>query len=264
MPQIYGISLYLQGTPYYALLRLLTARYIPVPTGNAFYLAFHLSKKSVYPCTYRERPDIIEPADSYVGISLYLQGTQKFLLSESASHWYIPVPTGNAYKKTILQVKNKVYPCTYRERLNHIRYRYLERGISLYLQGTPLMPSTNRALQRYIPVPTGNASSHLIVTLVISVYPCTYRERSLFFLDLCSYCGISLYLQGTLRFWLYNCLNWRYIPVPTGNARPIIFNCFLISVYPCTYRERPSDIVIMSSCSGISLYLQGTRFHCND
>ena len=171
-----GISLYLQGTRYMRSGYETKWRYIPVPTGNAFYLAFHLSKKSVYPCTYRERPDIIEPADSYVGISLYLQGTLFSTTINLSLVRYIPVPTGNSspIKNSIYLIA--VYPCTYRELCLQFDQVFVHHGISLYLQGTPVKFIFDVAIVRYIPVPTGNSRLSGASLGVFAVYPCTYRE----------------------------------------------------------------------------------------
>ena len=73
--------------------------------------------------------------------------------------------------------------------------------------------------------------------------------------------GISLYLQGTLIFFLLFMLIDRYIPVPTGNSQPENRIKHKIRVYPCTYRELKWGIRTINWGRGISLYLQGTLDH---
>ena len=90
-----GISLYLQGTHLNLFHRGLIRRYIPVPTGNSPDDTDHACETSVYPCTYRELPDIER-------------------LTYPASR-YIPVPTGNSHLRKKPKVLKTVYPCTYRE-----------------------------------------------------------------------------------------------------------------------------------------------------
>ena len=50
-----GISLYLQGTLMQFSNCLTKSRYIPVPTGNAWWCPGYRLARTVYPCTYRER-----------------------------------------------------------------------------------------------------------------------------------------------------------------------------------------------------------------
>ena len=174
-----GISLYLQGTRFNGFKKRIAQRYIPVPTGNALFLHTGLIIQTVYPCTYRERAKLFIVIVFFFGISLYLQGT---LL------------------KTILVIIN----------IN---------GISLYLQGTLHFDRKRCKITRYIPVPTGNSPKYWFCKKWYAVYPCTYREllRKLNHESM-SY-GISLYLQGTQRITGVEVMNWRYIPVPTGNSQ---------------------------------------------
>ena len=175
------------------------------------------SGMTVYPCTYRELSVTNQKEIFDVGISLYLQGTlQKMLMILSQ----LPV-----------------YPCTYRELWSVRSIGWRTSGISLYLQGTPCPLDLIWAIWRYIPVPTGNSCQKDIFNLLITVYPCTYRELYLFVYSAQFAHGISLYLQGTRE------LSWamvkllRYIPVPTGNSNCSLDKFWLATVYPCTYRE---------------------------
>ena len=113
---------------------------------------------------------------------------------------------------------------------------------------------------RYIPVPTGNALESVLKNEPLSVYPCTYRELNLKYADLKYSDGISLYLQGTLKFLLPPSWDHRYIPVPTGNSDIYNKNESLFLVYPCTYRELITGGAKAIMEAGISLYLQGTHF----
>ena len=150
---------------------------------------------------------------------------------------YIPVPTGNSSFSISYRVSWAVYPCTYRE-LKFLKYdKVAKNGISLYLQGTLFHRHPYRPFHRYIPVPTGNSPPSSPYVIVISVYPCTYRELGIHQFAGPSKHGISLYLQGTHLIARPQILWLRYIPVPTGNSiggNAIVRRC---SVYPCTYRE---------------------------
>ena len=150
---------------------------------------------------------------------------------------YIPVPTGNSNSlKTISEIFS-VYPCTYRELPRHRACSRYITGISLYLQGTLPLWNSNCVPRRYIPVPTGNSEQQIRTKILVSVYPCTYRELICTPRDVGLTYGISLYLQGT-RHWQLKLLHWeRSIPVPTGNSPLAIKAAALGAVYPCTYRE---------------------------
>ena len=172
-------------------------RYIPVPTGNSPPSSPYVIVISVYPCTYRELPDLIEPADSYVGISLYLQGTLLNKTIYTLCKRYIPVPTGNSSSDSNSGTIFAVYPCTYRELSNHKSTHRVSDGISLYLQGTLDNKTLHISEFRYIPVPTGNSKNIWQTVNTCAVYPCTYRELYVLVLQNEQEHGISLYLQGT-------------------------------------------------------------------
>ena len=91
-----GISLYLQGTHFSISGKVVSWRYIPVPTGNSYEYTVLVNDKPVYPCTYRELAHGLPIPTLKHGISLYLQGTQREILSETKKVRYIPVPTGNS------------------------------------------------------------------------------------------------------------------------------------------------------------------------
>ena len=152
-----------------------------------------------------------------------------------------------------------VYPCTHRERAianNRIRRAT---GISLYLQGTQRRDRRAIRACRYIPVPTGNACSSLLIFALTTVYPCTYREREKNDLTPVHIPGISLYPQGTPEAIIFEKSCIRYIPVPTGNAHFCYACAVHLPVYPCTHRERKNFDTTTSESFGISLYPQGTH-----
>ena len=192
-------------------------RYIPVPTGNACAILSPNKITAVYPCTHRERCGLHRVVTSSPGISLYLQGTPAIKSRLPAIDRYIPVPTGNSNTLTWKLSISSVYPCTYRELFSTKILYVIVSGISLYLQGTLLIPSS------FLPS--------------IAVYPCTYRELRWRNGKTKNRNGISLYLQGTLIAAYCHFLSTRYIPVPTGNSVCKWCPHNEDTVYPCTYRE---------------------------
>ena len=134
-----GISLYLQGTRIQQLSHKQLIRYIPVPTGNSFASSSKIHFLAVYPCTYRELIVSIGPKHQIPGISLYLQGTPDTRRTNAKYPRYIPVPTGNSTEPPMPAPFISVYPCTYRELWWNKRKCQCWHGISLYLQGTPVL-----------------------------------------------------------------------------------------------------------------------------
>ena len=133
---VFGISLYLQGTPTAIAKEYFGWRYIPVPTGNSFRWKNKALLRAVYPCTYRELCSC-RSIDSFSnGISLYLQGTRTLVMIAVQLLRYIPVPTGNSSAPTSSSSSSSVYPCTYRELPVRVFSNSEANGISLYLQGT--------------------------------------------------------------------------------------------------------------------------------
>ena len=130
----------------------------------------------VYPCTYRELLSLLFLETIAHGISLYLQGTPGQCHYRLLARRYIPVPTGNSSNKLIDADVQAVYPCTYRELLLSSVGRFESCGISLYLQGTQRASAKNILFFRYIPVPTGNSFLIFALQMLLTVYPCTYRE----------------------------------------------------------------------------------------
>ena len=77
--------------------------------------------------------------------------------------------------------------------------------------------------------------------------------------DTFSFYGLSLCIQGTRLAKCPTIMEWRFIPVYTGNtvnnSDPHIFN----SVYPCVYREHILTVGRGCVDSGLSLCIQGTH-----
>ena len=226
LPVPRGISLYLQGTHSSKNTVNWTSRYIPVPTGNSSSPSECKFAIAVYPCTYRELCYFRYQCRRFFGISLYLQGTRKIISKNWFDRRYIPVPTGNSPWPLTPLTAVTVYPCTYRELNSLVKFRCRQIGISLYLQGTHERSFWLRVCCRYIPVPTGNSSVQPPKYLRLTVYPCTYRELIIKCFTINHACGISLYLQGTLKAAPSQISETRYIPVPTGNSLNIDI-CFI-------------------------------------
>ena len=70
-----------------------------------------------------------------------------------------------------------VYPCVYREHNSHEFIINYNAGLSLCIQGTPLATLFVHLYHRFIPVYTGNTVAIVFITVLISVYPCVYREH---------------------------------------------------------------------------------------
>ena len=74
---------------------------------------------------------------------------------------------------------------------------------------------------RFIPVHTGNINAATPVDLPHPVYPCAYREHILNIARCIRSCGLSLCIQGTLADTEIRTKVTRFIPVHTGNIRPL-------------------------------------------
>ena len=94
--EVFGISLYLQGTHLHIYQWQQQLRYIPVPTGNSSFSISYRVSWAVYPCTYRELKFLKYDKVAKNGISLYLQGTRSQHMNSRYCRRYIPVPTGNS------------------------------------------------------------------------------------------------------------------------------------------------------------------------
>ena len=105
--------------------------------------------------------------------------------------------TGNIAPEVKFIGIDPVYPCAYREHCWRIKSNWHDYGLSLCIQGTFLDMFFNSAISRFIPVHTGNILLSLLSFVVLSVYPCAYREHKntlkTFTIDV----GLSLCIQGT-------------------------------------------------------------------
>ena len=72
---IFGLSLCIQGTQVTFFDGTKDVRFIPVYTGNTMVLRPIASRKSVYPCVYREHSSMVAFAGHPNGLSLCIQGT---------------------------------------------------------------------------------------------------------------------------------------------------------------------------------------------
>ena len=74
-------------------------RFIPVYTGNITMNKAFIGALAVYPCVYREHlkryPFVYRPN----GLSLCIQGTLEHRIQTYQQYRFIPVYTGNIYKK---------------------------------------------------------------------------------------------------------------------------------------------------------------------
>ena len=90
-------------------------------------------------------------------------------------------------------------------------------GLSLCVQGTLVFPIHTPLPARFIPVCTGNIALNGNVYIVISVYPCVYREHGRLERGGYPIIGLSLCVQGTFPLILRLTAGARFIPVCTGN-----------------------------------------------
>ena len=105
---------------------------------------------------------------------------------------------------------------------------------------------------------TGNIKKLFYYYILESVYPCVYREHTIFSaFDVIS-SGLSLCIQGTSHGEGGYYLFCRFIPVYTGNIRQFHILLLLSAVYPCVYREHADGAEHRYFIGGLSLCIQGT------
>ena len=131
-------------------------------------------------------------------------------------------------------------------------------GLSLCIQGTLKNDYKVFCEERFIPVYTGNSGNASRTFWSFTVYPCVYRElvMKLSYIRRCN--GLSLCIQGTLRFFCSSSHSIRFIPVYTGNS--IVDDSLIprMPVYPCVYRELQIKWLKENKFCGLSLCIQGT------
>ena len=188
-------------------------------TGNISATPYRFWVTTVYPCAYREH--VHSNSDTF------------------SSPRFIPVHTGNTCFVKFWFATCAVYPCAYREHFKRLYSTDIFSGLSLCIQGTREFEKQNHIQQRFIPVHTGNTSSPAAILATKSVYPCAYREHSIFLLLFWSNSGLSLCIQGT-RLLFYS-------------------EEIIKTVYPCAYREHLLWFIELGNLTGLSLCIQGTR-----
>ena len=155
-------------------------RFIPVYTGNTQIVLNKPFACPVYPCVYREHRTDVGNANRYIGLSLCIQGTLMNLLPKKCPSRFIPVYTGNTLRSLRLFYICRrfipvytgntrsttrsastiaVYPCVYREHDHHSVKICTVCGLSLCIQGTPVISLFGLGFGRFIPVYTGNTRS---------------------------------------------------------------------------------------------------------
>ena len=150
--------------------------------GNTCGSTFQIPVCSVYPCVYREHhfnsPVVINSG----GLSLCIQGTLYLCSPLGWSGRFIPVYTGNTACFSVVAPEKTVYPCVYREHFYNRAANLRQLGLSLCIQGTRKNNNNVIRLARFIPVYTGNTALHRLCLKFRPVYPCVYREHSVFVL----------------------------------------------------------------------------------
>ena len=131
--------------------------------------------------------------------SLYKQGTEDRISTESIPLRFIPVYTGNTLPRFKFSIFSAVYPCVYREHSPDVAVFFASSGLSLCIQGTPLILDNAVEGRRFIPVYTGNTINTTVFAFLSTVYPCVYREHIFEFFCLIYLSGLSLCIQGTLQ-----------------------------------------------------------------
>ena len=134
-----GLSLCIQGTHVRTYNINLKSRFIPVYTGNTCNVFRRFCCHSVYPCVYREHFTFCNFLFYFFGLSLCIQGTLQYLIILRVNKRFIPVYTGNTLRCFYCNNARAVYPCVYREHSPDFVALRVITGLSLCIQGTPLL-----------------------------------------------------------------------------------------------------------------------------
>ena len=111
-------------------------RFIPVCTGNTWYIHFRPLMRAVYPCVYREHGVKLDTCYMFGGLSLCVQGTHVTATHTRHGIRFIPVCTGNTDREFGYPENLAVYPCVYREH-DGVGVSFIpDAGLSLCVQGT--------------------------------------------------------------------------------------------------------------------------------
>ena len=208
--------------------------------GNTASCKYSICVDAVYPYAYREHAFYIIDIIIIYGLSLCIQGTRIFSYLQQMSVRFIPMHIGNTTTASNDPISCAVYPYAYREHAWQMRQQMLLIGLSLCIQGTPLCPHLARQCGRFIPMHIGNTSSATVNKLLGAVYPYAYREHRLSHKAFYYYNGLSLCIQGTLRFCQARNGARRFIPMHIGNTGFLSFQPRAYAVYPYAYREHSS------------------------
>ena len=133
-----------------------------------------------------------------------------------------------------------VYPYVYRELASLKLSSTSSAGLSLCIQGTPIMRGSFLSSIRFIPMYIGNSMLLLLAIWLMAVYPYVYRELTSLFGEITEDSGLSLCIQGTRVFLNRKVLPLWFIPMYIGNSNPFSRLRSLFSVYPYVYRELPN------------------------
>ena len=153
-----GLSLCIQGTLACSNGSEDASRFIPVYTGNTRRYTPGQPASPVYPCVYREHLRFVLMGSTERGLSLCIQGTQRFNHLYIRKFRFIPVYTGNTHRFLLLCCSYTVYPCVYREHSSISLASVGKSGLSLCIQGTHRTRGIHSKRWRFIPVYTGNTT----------------------------------------------------------------------------------------------------------
>ena len=159
-----------------------------------------------------------------------------------------------------MDLRFAVYPCVYREHSHRHISMTVVCGLSLCIQGTSIVYSSNSVKARFIPVYTGNITEIIYQNQLVTVYPCVYREHNVCFAVGFFDSGLSLCIQGTWGTNISELGKLRFIPVYTGNITNYRASTGAHTVYPCVYREHLYLRLSPNVICGLSLCIQGTFY----
>ena len=172
-------------------------------TGNTGFYFIGVKISPVYPCVYREHITGTAIEFPSAGLSLCIQGTLVIHSHPDVVSRFIPVYTGNTQGFFDDFTKIPVYPCVYREHVITSLPFTIETGLSLCIQGTRTEEFTPILRAGFIPVYTGNTAHRFVFEAHQPVYPCVYREHLCKLTESMRFTGLSLCIQGTRGFKLF-------------------------------------------------------------
>ena len=132
-------------------------RYIPVHTGQSFWLVLRRQLQGVHPRTYGAIGSGIAWLRSYGGTSPYIRGNLSPLWRNHGKTRYIPVHTGQSFLPVRFTVSKVVHPRTYGAIHDDQRSCWDDIGTSPYIRGNHQLKFALNQYYRYIPVHTGQS-----------------------------------------------------------------------------------------------------------